>query len=142
MHDVFRAITLSFLIAALYLLLSAAIDLAAIYALDARDLQHTPDENFRLALATASLLASMLCVWVLLVTAFAKRYISRLRPQTTAVAALSVAAPIVILSRTLPLLDPRVSWSPVASLLFTLAWSSLGLHAVLWYLTMDSSTGD
>ncbi len=137
MTDVFRAITLSFLIAAVYLSLSGCIDYLTINHLQSGDDQFTARENFRMALATASLLASLLCVWVLLATAFARKYVSRLRPYTTLVTALLVAAPIVMLQRLLPLVDERLVWAPTLSLLFALVWSSLGLHLLLWYLTFD-----
>jgi hypothetical protein len=138
MHDVFRAVTLSFLIAALYLLLSAAIDFVAIYALQSGNLHYTTEENLRMALATASLVASLLCVWVLLVTAFAKKYVTHLRANSTLLAALLVVVPIILLQRILPLLDHKVSWSPAVSFVFSLLWSSIGLHAVLWYLTLGA----
>ena len=137
LHDVFRAATLSFLIACLYLLLSAAVDYVAIHALETGDTRFQPEANFRMALGTASLLASLLCVWVLLVSAFARKYISRLKPGTTFVAAISVAAPLVVSGRLLALIDPQSLWPPILSLLFALLWSSLGLHTLLWYLTSD-----
>ncbi|MGD8907986.1 MAG: hypothetical protein PVF13_01580 [Chromatiales bacterium] len=138
MHDVFRAVTLSFLIAALYLLLSVVIDYVAIYALQSGNLRYTTEENLRLALATASLVASLLCVWVLLVTAFAKKYVTHLRANTTLLVALLVALPIVLLQRLLPLLDDKISWSPTVTLVFAVLWSSIGLHAVLWYITIGA----
>jgi hypothetical protein len=135
MPDVFRAVTLSFLIAALYLSLSAGLDYLAINHLQSGNQRFSAQDNFRMALATSSLLASLLCVWVLLVTAFAKKYVSRLRPDLTFLAALSIALPLVALVRLLPLLDPRSLWSPTVSLVLSLLWSSVGLHGVLWYLT-------
>jgi hypothetical protein len=138
MHDVFRAVTLSFLTAALYLLVSAAIDYVAIYALQFGDHHYTTDENLRMALATASLLASLLCVWVLLVTALAKKYVTHLSAHTTLIAALLVVLPIITLQRVLPLIDDKVSWSATVSLVFSLLWSSIGLYTVLWYLTLGA----
>lgn len=139
MHDVFRAATLSFLIAALWLLLSATADYLSIHALVTGDRHYTPDENFRMALASDSLLASLLCVWVLLVTAFARNSVSRLRPGTTLLAALGIVVPLVLAGRLLPLFDPAARWSPWVILLFSLLWSSLGLLALLWYLTVPLS---
>jgi uncharacterized membrane protein len=136
MYDVFRAVTLSFLIAALYLLLSTAIDCVAIYTLKSGDLHYTTEENLRMALATTSLVASLLCVWVLLATALAKKYVTHLRANTTLLAALLVVIPIILLQRMLPLFDHKINWSPTVSLIFTILWSSIGLHAVLWYLTI------
>lgn len=135
MHDLFRAVTLSFLIAALYLVLSATIDYVAIYALQSGDRHYGPDENFRMALAATSLHASLLCVWVLLAIAFARKYVTRLRAPTTLYAALSVAAPMVLLNLLLRLIAPGAEWSPTAGLVFSLLWSSGGLHIALWYLT-------
>lgn len=140
MHDVFRAVTLSFLIATLYLVFSAAVDYIEIFALQSGDLRYTQGDRFRMALATTSLLASLLCVWVLLVTAFAKKYVTRLRPRTTLVAALSVAAPIALLNLLLQLVDARGSWSPAVSLGFSLLWTSVGLHVILWYLTAGADS--
>ena len=134
-HDVFRAATLSFLIACLYLLLSAAVDAVEIHALGLGDERYEPAVNFRLALATATLLAGLLCIWVLLVTAFARKYISRLSAGTTAITAFSISLPLVVVGRVLPLFDPQALWSPTVILLVSLLWSSVGLHALLWYLT-------
>jgi hypothetical protein len=138
MQDVFRAATLSFLTASLYLLLSAAIDFVAIHLLGKLDPEYAADASFSMALATTSLLASLLCVWVLLVTAFARKYVCRLRPGSTFLAAFVIVVPLVLADRLLPLFDPGTRWSPIVSLLFSLLWSSVGLHAVLWYLTIRS----
>lgn len=135
MSDVFRAVTLCFLIAVIFLLLSAGVDYLAIYHLQSGDDRYTPQENFQLALANSSLLASLLCVWALLATAFAKKYVNRLRPGLSVIAALCVAIPLVATVRLLPLLDPRALWSPTVGLVISLLWSSIGLHGVLWYLT-------
>lgn len=140
MHDLFRAVTLSFLIAALYLVLSAPIDYVWIYALQSGDRHYGPDDNFHMALAATSLHASLLCVWVLLATAFARKHVTRLRAPTTLYVALSVAAPIVLLNLLLRLIAPRADWSPTAGLVFSLLWSSGGLHIVLWYLTAGKDT--
>jgi hypothetical protein len=137
MSDVFRAVTLSFLIAVVFLLLSAGIDYLAINHLQSGDDRYSARENFRLALATTSLHASLLCIWVLLATAFAKKYVSRLRPGLSLITALSIAIPLVAIARLLPLLDPRGLWSPTVGLVVSLLWSSLGLHGVLWYLTVS-----
>ncbi len=139
MHDVIRAATLSFAIAILCLLLSAALDYVSIHALATGDRLYTPEQNFRMALATDSLYASLLCVWVLLVTAFARKTVSRLRPGTTLLAAALVSVPLVLAGRLLSLLDPVALWSPLVILLFSLLWSSLGLLGVLWYLTTPSA---
>ncbi len=139
MHDVIRAATLSFVIATLSLLLSAAVDYVSIHALAAGDRHYTPEQNFRMALATDSLYASLLCVWVLLVTAFARKTVSRLRPGTTVLAATMVSVPLVLAGRLLSLLDPVTLWPPMVILLFSLLWSSLGLLGVLWYLTTPSA---
>jgi hypothetical protein len=136
MHDVFRAVTLSFLIATLYFIFAAMVDFAEVYLMAAGDHYLDPEANFRMALATTSLLASLLCVWVLLVTAFAKRYISRLKPGITLLAALAIATPMVLLTRLLPLFSDF--WTPTVNLIISLLWSSVGLHAVLWYLTSGS----
>lgn len=140
MSDVFRAVTLSFLIAVAFLLISAGIDYLAIHHLQSGDDRFSAQDNFRLALANSSLLASLLCVWVLLATAFARKYVRRLRPGITLITALSVAVPLVAIARLLPLLDPRSLWSPTVGLVISLLWSSLGLHAVLWYLTASSQS--
>jgi hypothetical protein len=139
MSDVFRATTLSFLIAVVYLSFSGCIDYLAINHLQLGDERFTAQDKFRMALATASLLASLLCVWVLLVCAFARKYIRRLRPNTTLIAAFLVAAPIVLLQRLLPLIDEQLTWAPTVSLVFALIWSSLGLHTLLWFLTLDGA---
>ena len=139
MSDVFRAITLSFLIAVLYLSLSASIDYLSIHYLESGDERFGTRDNFRLALATSSLLASLLCVWVLLVTAFAKKYISRLGPGLSLIAALGIAVPLVAMAKLLPLLDPQGHWSPAVGLAVSLLWSSIGLHGLLWYLTTSSN---
>jgi len=138
MHDVFRAVTLSFLIATLYLVLSATFDYVEIYALQSGDLHYGPADNFRMALATATLLASLLCVWVLVATAFARGYVARLRPRTTLITAFSVAVPIALLNPLLALIDPRGEWSAVVGLAFSLLWASIGLYIILWYLTLGS----
>ena len=135
MSDVFRAVTLSFLIAALYLSLSAGIDYLSIHILESGDDRLGAWDNFRLAVATSTLLASLLCVWVLLATAFAKNYVSRLRPGSSLIAALAITLPLVAIVKLLPLLDPQGYWSPAVSLAISLLWSSVGLHGVLWYLT-------
>lgn len=138
MHDVFRAVTLSFLIATLYLVLSATVDYVEIYALQSGDHRYGPADNFRMALATATLLASLLCVWVLVVTAFARGYIARLRSRTTLITALSVALPIVLLNQLLALIDPRGEWSVAVGFMFSLLWASIGLYIILWYLMLNT----
>jgi hypothetical protein len=92
-----------------------------------------------MALATSSLLASLLCVWLLLVTAFAKKYMSRLTAGLSILASLCIALPLVAFTRLLPLIDLPGLWSPAASLAVSLLWSSIGLHGVLWYLTTPSN---
>lgn len=139
MSDVFRAVTLSFLIAVFYLSFSAGIDYLSAFVLESGDDRLGARDNFRLALATSTLLASLLCVWVLLATAFAKKHISRLRPGPSLIAALAIALPLVTIVRLLPLLDPQGHWSPAASLAISLLWSSVGLHGVLWYLTTPTN---
>jgi hypothetical protein len=126
-------------VATIYLLLSAAVDSVGIYLLGSGDPQYDAQTNFRMALATTSLFASLLCVWVLLVSAFARKSVSRLKPGTTLVTALTIAIPLVLSGRLLRLIDPHADWSPTLLLLFALLWSSIGLHAVLWYLTTDST---
>jgi hypothetical protein len=93
-----------------------------------------------MALATATLLASLLCVWVLLVMAFSRRYVARLRPRTTLITALSVAVPIVLMKLLLGRVDPRADWSPGVNLVFSLLWASIGLHALLGYFTLGAES--
>jgi len=142
MSDVYRAITLSFLTACLYLGLSAAAVYLEIHLLSYWDQRYSPDDSLSMNLATSTLLASLLCVWVLLVTAFARKYVSRLRPGISFAIALSVALPLVLMGRLLPLIDPEASWSPGVTLLFSLLWSSLGLYGLLWYLTPSEKTDE
>jgi hypothetical protein len=124
-------------VATSYLLSSVAADWAGIYLLAHGNPQYDAQTNFRLALATDSLLASLLCVWVLLVSAFARRTVSRLRPGTTLITALTVAVPLALSGKLLSWIDPQTP--PTLLLLSALLWSSLGLHAVLWYLTSDGT---
>ena len=138
MTDVYRAVTLSFLIAVLYLSLSAGIDYLSIHYLESGDDRLDARDSFRLSLATSTLLASLLCVWVLLASAFAKKYVSRLKPGPNLIAALGIAIPLAAIPRLLSLFDPQGQWSPTVSLGISLLWSSVGLHGVLWYLTTPS----
>ncbi len=140
MHDVFKAVTLSFLIASLYLLFSATAAYAEIFVLHTGARFLVPEDRFRLALATASLAASLLCVWVLLATAFARKFISRLRPRTTLITALYVVGPIIFLNQILKLIVLPGIWSSIIMLVLSLLWASVGLHIILGYLTAASTT--
>jgi hypothetical protein len=135
MHAVFKAVTLSFLIAALFLALASGFAYLDIYLLDAWDRTLDPATSFRLSVVALSLHAALLCVVTLVACAFARRQINRLNSYSLFFTALWVSVPISLLSQFTAHFESSAAWAPYLLLAFTFGWSTVGLYFGLWRYT-------
>ena len=140
MTAVFKAVTLSFLIAASFQVLASGYAYIDIYLLGNWDQEFGQEVAFKLSIAALSLHASLLCVFVLITTAFAKKQIQMLDSRSMVVTALWISAPVVMLSQLSGYLESSLSWAPYLLLIFTLGWATLGLYYVLWQVTAQSTS--
>ncbi|MCU7843497.1 MAG: hypothetical protein KZQ93_06620 [Candidatus Thiodiazotropha sp. (ex Monitilora ramsayi)] len=140
MKAVFKAVTLSFLIAASFQALASGYAYIDIYLLGNWDREFGQEVAFKLSIAALSLHASVLCVFVLIATAFAKKQIQMLDSQSMVVTALWVSVPVVVLSQLSGSIEASLSWSPYLLLIFTIGWATLGLYYVLWLVTAQSTS--
>ncbi|MCU7850591.1 MAG: hypothetical protein KZQ80_00115 [Candidatus Thiodiazotropha sp. (ex Monitilora ramsayi)] len=140
MKAVFKAVTLSFLIAASFQILASAFAYLDIYLLNNWDQALGQAVSFKLSVAALSLHASLLCILVLIASAFAKKQIQALESRSMVITALWVSAPLAIVSQLSAYLESSIAWSPYLLLIFTLGWATFGLYYVLWQITAQTTS--
>jgi hypothetical protein len=135
MKAVFKAVTLSFLIAALFQVFASGFAYLDIFLLDQWDRSLGQATSFKLSVVALSLHASLLCVLALVASAFARRQIERLETHSLISTAVWVSVPISLLSQLSAHFESSASWAPYLLLVFTLGWATLGLYFGLWRYT-------
>jgi hypothetical protein len=135
MKAVFKAVTLSFLIAAIFQALASGFAYLDIYLLDHWDRDLGKATSFKLSVVALSLHACLLCVVVLVAAAFAKRQIEILQTHSLISTALWVSVPISLLSQLSAHFESSATWAPYLLLIFTLGWATMGLYFGLWRYT-------
>ncbi len=135
MKAVFKAVTLSFLIAAAFQAVASGFAYLDIYLLDHWNRNLGQQTSFKLAVAALSLHASLLCVLALVASAFARRQIEKLETHSLISTTLWVSLPISLLSQLASHFGSATTWASYLLLIFTLGWATLGLYFGLWRYT-------